>query len=110
MLAGPVCFITAALVMAGGALWVPKGPASIDNIALPILLFPAIWAALFFYLMLDRKLGRAWLVAALLRAGHAALIARHVLASQAAIQPASHVAKETAGETSPAPATEGAER
>lgn len=62
LLAGPVAFIAAAVVMAGGALWVPKGAASIDNIVLPIVLFPAIWAALFFYTSLDRNLLRAWLV------------------------------------------------
>ena len=48
--------------MTGGALWVPKGAASIDNIVLPIVLFPAIWAAFFFYTCLDRNLLRAWLV------------------------------------------------
>lgn len=48
--------------MAGGALWVPKGAASIDNIVLPIVLFPAIWAVFFFYTSLDRNLLRAWLV------------------------------------------------
>ncbi|MCX7069716.1 MAG: hypothetical protein NTW01_01805 [Gammaproteobacteria bacterium] len=84
ILAGPVCFIAAALVMAGGALWLPEGPAKIDNMVLPIVLFPVIWAALFFYLMLDHRLGRAWLVALLLVAGHAGMIARHLLATPAA--------------------------
>ena len=62
ILAGPVAFITAAVVMAGGALWLPKGAASIDNIVLPIVLFPAIWAVVFFYTCLDKNLLRAWLV------------------------------------------------
>lgn len=46
--------------MAGGAVWIPRGAADIDNLVLPIVLFPAIWAALFFYSVLDRKLARAW--------------------------------------------------
>lgn len=83
LLAGPVCFATAALVMAGGALWLPEGPAKIDNMVLPIVLFPMIWAALFFYLMLDRRLARAWLVAGLLLASHAALISWHLLTGAA---------------------------
>jgi len=61
--------------MAGGALWVPKGAASIDNIVLPIVLFPAIWAALFFYTALDRKLWRAWAITLSLLAVNATFIA-----------------------------------
>jgi len=63
--------------MAGAALWYPEGPAHINNIAVPIAVFPAIWAALFFYLMLDRKLGRAWVVAMVLLLVHAGLIGQH---------------------------------
>lgn len=82
-LAGPVAFICAALVMCGGALWLPKGPAQIDNIIVPIVLFPAIWAALFFYTCLDRRLGRAWGVVGALSAAHIALIAAHLLGAGA---------------------------
>tara|TARA_R110000850_G_scaffold153763_4_gene277263 strand:+ start:16563 stop:16871 length:309 start_codon:yes stop_codon:yes gene_type:complete len=60
ILAGPVVFLTSVVVMAACALWVPEGAASIDNLVLPIVLFPVIWAALFFYACLDRKLLRAW--------------------------------------------------
>ena len=76
VLAGPLASITAALVMAGGAVWLPKGAAKIDNLVLPIVLFPAIWAALFFYASLDRQLKRAYgivLALALLNAGLIAL-------------------------------------
>lgn len=75
ILAGPVAFVTAAVVMAGGALWVPKGAASIDNIVLPIVLFPAIWAAFFFYACLDKNLLRAWLVTSGLLGVNAVMIA-----------------------------------
>lgn len=83
-LAGPVTFICAALVMCGGALWLPKGPAQIDNIVVPIVLFPAIWAGLFFYACLDRRLGRAWGVIGGLSIAHIALIATHMMTSGAA--------------------------
>lgn len=92
VLAGPVCFLTAALVMCGGALWLPKGGAQIDNIVLPIVVFPVIWAALFFYTLLDQKLARAWAVTGLLFAAHAGWIAQHVLAEQAAAQSAAPAA------------------
>jgi hypothetical protein len=75
LLAGPVAFVTAVAVMAGGALWVPKGAASIDNIVLPIVLFPAIWALLFFYACLDRRLPRAWAVTIALLLLNSGLIA-----------------------------------
>ena len=84
LLAGPVVFIAAVLVMCGGALWLPQGAAQIDNIVLPIVLFPLIWAALFFYALLDRKMWRAWAVIAVLMVGHGAAIAQHVLSLQAA--------------------------
>ena len=99
LLAGPVCFATAGLVMAGAALWLPKGPASIDNIVLPMALFPLIWALLFFYLLLDRRLGRAWLVAVLLLAGHGALIASRMYAATPPPAPAAAVAAAAASTT-----------
>lgn len=81
VLAGPLAFVAAGLVMGGGALWLPEGAAGIDNLVLPIVLFPAIWALVFFYACLDRRIGRAYrvvLAAALL---NAALIAAHILRS-----------------------------
>ena len=60
LLAGPLAFLTAATVMAGGALWLPQGRAGIDHIVMPVVLFPAIWALLFFYTSLDHRLPRAW--------------------------------------------------
>lgn len=75
LLAGPLAFVAAAAVMAGGALWMPRGAAGIDNIVLPIVLFPAIWAALFFYASLDRNLLRAWLLTLALLAANACAIA-----------------------------------
>ncbi|ULQ47458.1 hypothetical protein JN531_004045 [Flagellatimonas centrodinii] len=79
LLAGPVVFAVAGLVMAGGALWVPTGPAQIDNIVLPIVLFPAIWAVLFFYASLDRRLGRAYAIVLGLGLVHAVMITVHLM-------------------------------
>ena len=79
VLAGPLVVVCATLVMCGGSLWLPKGPAQIDNIVLPIGLFPAIWAAFFFYACLDRRLGRAYAVIVGLSLLHATAIALHVM-------------------------------
>src|SRR5690606_7477360 len=36
LLAGPLALLTACLLMAGAALWLPPGPAQINNLVLPI--------------------------------------------------------------------------
>lgn len=78
LLAGPVCFAASAAAMAGGVLWIPKGDAQIDNLILPMVLFPAIWAIVFFYACLDRNLLRAWGVTLALLLANAAMIAAHL--------------------------------
>jgi len=83
VLAGPVVFACAALLMCGGALWVPGGAARIDNLVLPMVLFPAIWATLFFYACLDRRLDRAWAVVSALSLLHAAAIAWQLIGASA---------------------------
>ena len=82
-LAGPVVFVCAALVMCGGALWLPKGPAGIDNLVWPIVLFPLLWTAMFLYSCLDVRLGRAWLVVLGLALSHGALIANSMMSTPA---------------------------
>ncbi|MDB5970196.1 MAG: hypothetical protein JWQ90_2646 [Hydrocarboniphaga sp.] len=81
VLAGPLAFITAGLIMGGGALWLPEGAEHIDNLVLPIVLFPAIWALVFFYACLDRRIGRAYWVVLIAALVNAALIARHLIRS-----------------------------
>ncbi|SEQ19733.1 hypothetical protein SAMN04488038_104252 [Solimonas aquatica] len=71
LLAGPLAALCAALIMAGGALWLPRGAAGIDNLVLPILAFPAIWAVLFFYACLTRHLRRAYALLLALLLAHA---------------------------------------
>jgi hypothetical protein len=84
VLIGPVAFVTSAVVMGAGAVWVPKGSASIDNIVLPIILFPAIWAVVFFYAYLDRRLLRAWAVTVVLLVVNAGVIALEFMSTGAA--------------------------
>jgi hypothetical protein len=73
--AGPGAAIVAVAVMAGMTLWLPGGAAGIDNLVLPLVLFPLIWAGLFFHACLDAKLGRIALVSVGLFALHAGLVA-----------------------------------
>ena len=79
LLAGPLALVTACLLMAGGALWLPPGQAQINNLALPIVLFPLLWTALFLYACLDMRLQRAYAVICTLIASNAALVAWHLL-------------------------------
>lgn len=75
MLAGPAAVIVAIVVMAGMPLWLPGGAAGIDNLVVPLVLAPLIWAALFFHACLDRNLARVALVAAALFLLHGGLVA-----------------------------------
>lgn len=77
--AGPGAAIAAVAVMAGMALWLPRGSAGIDNLVLPLVLFPLIWSALFFHACLDSRLGRVALVACGLFVLHAGLVAHTFL-------------------------------
>jgi len=79
VLAGPVALIVAFLVMAGGAVWLPEGQAKVNNLVLPVVLFPLLWTASFLYACLDRRLARAYAVMGSLTAANAALIAWHLL-------------------------------
>lgn len=83
-LAGPVAVVVALVTMAGMALWLPGGAAGIDNLVLPLVFAPLIWAALFFHACLDRRLGRVALIAFALFIVHAGLIANRLLDHDAA--------------------------
>ncbi|MEJ5978104.1 hypothetical protein WG901_15740 [Novosphingobium sp. PS1R-30] len=92
--AGPGAFIIALVIMAGMALWLPQGAAQIDNLVLPLILFPLIWAALFFHACLDGKLVRVAVVALGLCVVHAGLVANKFMSKPAAASPAAaHEAK-----------------
>jgi membrane-anchored glycerophosphoryl diester phosphodiesterase (GDPDase) len=79
VLVGPVSLIVASLVMAGGAVWLPEGDAKVNNLVLPVVLFPLLWTATFLYTCLDKKLTRAYAVMGALSAVNAALIAWHLM-------------------------------
>jgi hypothetical protein len=75
MLAGPGAIVVALVTMAGMTRWLPGGAAGIDNVVLPLVLAPLIWAALFFYACLDPKLSRVAIVSGVLLIVHGALVA-----------------------------------
>ena len=74
ILGGPVAIVATLLIMMGMASWWPEGAARVDNIVMPIVLFPLIWAAVFFYALLEDTLPRAVVVMVALIAGHLALV------------------------------------
>lgn len=80
MLAGPGAIAVTLALLAGMPLWLPGGAAGIDNLALPLVLAPLIWAALFFHACLDRNLVRVALVAGALFLVHGALVASRLAA------------------------------
>lgn len=86
--AGPGAVIVALVVMAGMALWLPEGTAGVDNLILPLVLVPLVWAALFFHACLDRKLGRVAIVALGLLLVHGGLVAHSFLKPETAAQEA----------------------
>jgi hypothetical protein len=75
LLAGPGAIVVALVTMAGMTRWIPAGSAGIDNLVLPLVLVPLLWAALFFYACLDPKLSRVAAVTLGLLMIHTALIA-----------------------------------
>ena len=81
--AGPGAVIISVVVMAGMALWLPGGSAGIDNLVLPLILFPLIWAGLFFHACLDSRLMRVAAVAFGLCVVHAGLVVHKFLDQQA---------------------------
>jgi len=84
--AGPGAVIIAVVIMAGMALWLPGGAAGIDNLVLPLVLAPLIWAALFFHACLDRSTARVAAVALVLLAIHGGLVAHKFLQPQPAAE------------------------
>ncbi|MEM1079371.1 MAG: hypothetical protein AAGI09_12655 [Pseudomonadota bacterium] len=73
--AGPVALIATFAVMGGMALWWPKGPAGLDHIAMPIVLFPMIWVGWVTYGVIADLPGRALGVMAGVTLGNCILIA-----------------------------------
>lgn len=79
VLAGPLVFLCSVAVMGGLAVLIPPGPALINNVAVPLVLFPGAWGLLFFYACLDVKLLRAYAVVAGLMLLNGGLIGWHFI-------------------------------
>ena len=56
--AGPLTLALATLFMMGMAVWLPAGVAGVNNIVVPIALFPLIWVVVFFYACVEPKMSR----------------------------------------------------
>lgn len=59
LLAGPGAILAGLATMATMPLWLPAGAAGVNDVALPIVLTPLLWAVPFFYAVLARDLPRA---------------------------------------------------
>lgn len=74
LLAGPFVLITSVATVCGSALWLPPGAAGINQLMLPMILFPVTWASLFLHACLDRLLSRALAVQLALLCSSAVLL------------------------------------
>lgn len=81
VLAGPWTLIAALVVMAGMATWLPPGAAQVNNLIVPLVLFPLIWALLFFPACLDPNLRRATLISIGITLCHVVLLVWHFVNS-----------------------------
>jgi hypothetical protein len=59
LLAGPGAVILGLVTMCAMTIWLPAGAGGINNIAIPIILTPLLWAVPFFYATLEPNLERA---------------------------------------------------
>ncbi len=78
-LAGPAALVLAVVLMLGMVVWLPAGRAQIDNIVIPMIVFPLIWAVLFFYAYLALRIARVAVVFAALLVAHIGILAVHLL-------------------------------
>lgn len=78
-LAGPATLTIAVLIMAAMSLWLPHGNANIDHLVMPLILFPFIWAAVFFYVILEVQLKRLYLIMLLLFLVNGGLVAASIM-------------------------------
>jgi hypothetical protein len=62
ILAGPLVLLCSLGIMGGANLWLPPGDGGVNDIVLPILLYPAVWTALFFYACFERRIGRGYAI------------------------------------------------
>lgn len=77
LLAGPGAAVAALAAFAAAPTWLPKGAAAIDHLVIPLIALPGIWAAAFFYVLLERRLLRASGVLLSITVLNAVLLIRH---------------------------------
>jgi hypothetical protein len=76
-LAGPLAFVVSVIVMLGMAVWFPPGIGMINNIIMPLVLFPLLWAVCFFYGYMSNKLKQVGMVFFAIFVAHGALFFVH---------------------------------
>ena len=54
-----VTLLLSVTLMASMSLWLPPGAAGINHLVIPLVIFPLIWAACFFYAVLETHVIRA---------------------------------------------------
>lgn len=74
LLAGPGAILAGLATMAAMPLWLPAGGAGVNDVALPIILTPLLWAVPFFYAVLARNLVRAAVVLTAAIVGQGAVV------------------------------------
>ncbi|MEO1188749.1 MAG: hypothetical protein AAFW60_06730 [Pseudomonadota bacterium] len=74
LLPGPGAVILSVATMAAMPLFLPQGNAGIDHLVFPLILLPAIWAVIFFYVVLEENMVRATAILAVLFVFNAAVI------------------------------------
>ncbi len=74
-LSGPATLIVSLEVMLAMAVWFPPGIGNVNNIMMPLVMFPLIWSVLFFYTYLTQSMLTAWWVLSALVAGNSAILA-----------------------------------
>lgn len=80
LLGGPLAFIASFLVMCGSVLWLPAGAAQVNNLVIPVLIFPLLCTLSFIYILVDSRPARAFSVLGLMVVGHLAMLALHLWA------------------------------
>lgn len=72
-------FIFAVIVVAGATQWVPQGAAKIDQIAIPVILFPVVWIVFGLMLFAAQRRLRIWAIVGSITAVHLFLAATSFL-------------------------------
>lgn len=75
IVAGPLALVASLAALAAMPHMIPPGAGGIDHLVFPVLAFPLIWAAAFFYACLEENIVRAALVLAGITVAQFAVIA-----------------------------------